>query len=71
MIKKLIFFCNSLVSIKLLASDCRRLGFHLKFLFQCSFGLAKLLLTHNPALQLGLFVTGCSPGGGWVKSKIG
>jgi solute carrier family 10 (sodium/bile acid cotransporter), member 3/5 len=26
--------------------------------------LAKLLLAHNAALQLGLFVTGCSPGGG-------
>nr|SVE78376.1 EOG090X0A3R [Daphnia lumholtzi] len=31
---------------------------------QCAYGLAKLLLANNVALQLGLFVTGCSPGGG-------
>ena len=31
---------------------------------QCAFGLAKLFLANNVALQLGLFVTGCSPGGG-------
>ena len=42
------------------------IGFFCQYLFMplCSFGLAKLLLSHNAALQLGLFVTGCSPGGG-------
>jgi len=42
------------------------IGFCCQYLFMpvCAFGLAKLLLSHNVALQLGLFVTGCSPGGG-------
>ncbi|CAG0916422.1 unnamed protein product [Notodromas monacha] len=29
-----------------------------------AFGLSQLFLTSSPSLQLGLFVTGCSPGGG-------
>jgi len=33
-------------------------------IFQISFGLARVLFPNQPALQLGLFFTGCSPGGG-------
>ncbi|XP_018017128.1 P3 protein [Hyalella azteca] len=34
------------------------------FMPLCSYGLGYLLLGSSPALWLGLFVTGCSPGGG-------
>lgn len=42
------------------------IGFCCQYIFMplCAFGLAKLFLANNIALQLGLFVTGCSPGGG-------
>jgi len=42
------------------------IGFCCQYLFMplCAFGLAKLYFAKNVALQLGLFVTGCCPGGG-------
>ena len=42
------------------------IGFCCQYVFMplCAYGLAKLFLGYNVALQLGLFVTGCSPGGG-------
>ncbi|XP_065349906.1 ileal sodium/bile acid cotransporter-like [Cloeon dipterum] len=42
------------------------IGFVSQFLFMplISFGIGRLLFPDQPALQLGLFFTGCSPGGG-------
>ncbi|XP_059491092.1 ileal sodium/bile acid cotransporter-like [Neocloeon triangulifer] len=42
------------------------IGFVSQFVFMplISFGLARYLFPNQPALQLGLFFTGCSPGGG-------
>ena len=34
------------------------------FIFQCSYALGYLLLNDRPEMWLGLFLTGCSPGGG-------
>merc|ERR1712135_66025 len=36
-------------------------------MLQCAFALAKIYFADNVALQLGIFVTGCCPGGGGLN----